>query len=155
MVTKKDLERIDYIHKRIEHLHKSFTRKMAIFTIVIINTYLLKLWVWYISIIEQSIKKLDSFLQQFIIYINENSGIGIILNDIGFTTFLSNVYYIVAYGFTSIFILGAFYICSYDIFSINKLKKELKKYDIKYSIEVLDFEKSGLVQFINRIFNKV
>ena len=125
-----DEERIEFIFKRIDTLHKSILRKLTIFTILILNIYFTKLWDLYNSMFEKIIQWVQDLLSNHIQ----------ILDFLKIPEMLSYLFYGTEIGLALFTVLIWIYIATFELSDIKKLEKELQKYDSYYYIKINNIE---------------
>jgi len=151
MIDTIDNERIDYINKRIDLLHKSFTRKMTIFTVVILNIYFTKLWDAYMLFVNKTVEAINNILYQFF----NKFSMGALINDIGLTQLLSSMFYGTGLLFAILVVLLGLFLPMFELRTINSLTNELKLYDEKYNLNIDNIEKNKIFVIFNKLMNKL
>ncbi len=146
-----EIQKVDYIIKRIDMLHKSFARKMTIFTVVILNIYFTKLWDIYMLFVNKSAEAINNMLYQLFDMIS----LGVIINNIGLTQLISSIFYGLGLLFAILAVLLGLLFSTFELRTINLLTEKLKEYDEKYNLQIDNIDKNKIYIIFDKIMNKL
>ncbi|WP_121627339.1 hypothetical protein [Poseidonibacter antarcticus] len=140
-----DEKRIEYIFKRIDTLHKSIMIKLTIFTIVIVNIYFTKLWNLYINLFEKIIGWVKDLLSNHIP----------LIDSLKLPELLSYTFYGTSFMMALLIVIFWIFFSTFELSDINKLKKELKRYDNHYNINIKNIEDDTLFKKVTKIMDRI